>query len=75
MTRSASISLSIVQHNTYEVDLRLVAHVTLHLLVRVYMLLQSQDAVEVISTQTIYDRLDWLQRPLVQDEVALEDVD
>ena len=50
------------------------AHVALNLDRRIVVLPQRQHAVDIVPPQTIYDRLDRLKRPLVQDEVALQDV-
>ena len=60
---------------TYEVDLRLVAHISLHLGSGIDVLSQRQRTVHIVPAQSIYDRLDGLEGALVQDEVTLENVD
>ncbi len=62
------------ERQTHKVNLRLVAHVSLHLLVGVDVLPQRQDTVQVISAQAVDDGLDWLQCTLVEDEITLQNV-
>lgn len=58
----------------YKVDLRLLAHVSLNLHVGIISIRQGRDAIDVVPAQAIHNRLYWLQRALVKDEVTLEDM-
>ena len=51
------------------------AHVSFHLHRRVVMFPQREHAVNVVPPQAVYDRLDRLERPFVEDKIALQDVD
>ena len=60
---------------TDQVDLALMAHETSHFLrLQLLRIYNCQAPIQVVPPQPIDDRLYRLQRPLVQDEVALQDV-
>ena len=59
---------------THQVNLRLMAHVPFQLGGWVNVLLERQDTIDVVSPQPVDYRLDGLERPLVQDQVSLQDV-
>ena len=59
---------------THQVYFGLVAHITLDFGVAVRVFAERKHTVDVVPPEAVDDCLDRLERTLVEDEVALEDV-